>query len=213
MTTALTAQERRLLDHLLSPPACGTPEGYRAHVHQKDVPCADCSAAWSVSPGCAPVERDSCGSNQGWLDHRRRMEWPCPGCATARERHEGELCGSLAGWNIHRRAGTVICPRCVRAERSYRAQVRADLAQGVPRSRRPSLALPRGGTGTRQLLRARARGALLVHDLRRNGSLQVVPVSYAPRHPYDPRPWTVPGTGLRVLAQDCRIVPTGGEHP
>ena len=205
----LTSRERDTLHRLLES-VCGTPEGYRTHKQQKDVPCADCSAAWDVSPGCTPVERESCGSNQGWLDHRRRMEWPCPGCATAREQHERELCGSLAGWNIHRRNGTAVCPRCARAEHEYRAQVRADLAQGIPRSRRPSLALPRGGTGTRQLLRARARGALLVYDLRRNGSVQVVPVDYAPRHAYDSRPWFVPGTGLRVPAGGCRIVATEG---
>lgn len=207
----LTAYERRLLDHLLDPPVCGTPEGYRAHRQQHRLPCSDCSAAWDVSPGCKPVVRESCGSHQGWLDHRRRMEWPCPGCASARERHESKLCGSLSGWNIHRRNGTAICGRCERAERQYRAQVSADRARGIPRRRPRSLEIPRGSTSTRQLLRARARGALLVHDLQRDGlPSSVVPVAYTPRNLYDSRPWLVQGTGLRVLAQDCRAVHTEG---
>jgi hypothetical protein len=181
----LTPEQRRALD--LMDTVCGTPEGYRLHRYQHRLPCGACSAAWAVSPGCAPVRRDVCGTNDGWTAHRKRMEWPCPPCAEARERHVDDLCGSYAGWMVHRHSGTAVCPRCAEAARQYNAALRGG-AVGKRERLSPQALRINPATATGKLRRAALAGVILVCTQEPYAGREAV---YAPRSRNDKYPWRV----------------------
>jgi hypothetical protein len=184
--TVLTDKDRRMIDLLLSPPACGTPEGFRGHALAHEAPCGACARAWERTPGTAPVERETCASNRGWMDHRWRMELPCERCVKAREEYERSLCGSYRGWMIHRRSGTQDdCAPCTAAAREYQNR--------LERSR-----------GASFKMRGQQRaGAVLVCT--RPGYRDQF-VTYAPRRRSDPYPWRVGSGPFHVSATDVAAV-------
>lgn len=197
MTTALTAGERDALYRLLDS-YCGTPEGFRQHRQQHDVPCSDCNRAWLRSSGCNPVRRPVCGTNDGWLAHRRRWEHPCFRCIRARERHEAEKCGTYAGWMIHRRNGTAACDPCREAcaVQHNRPWPPAREVRKPPRFR--------NDTVTGQLRNALDNGARVVSTAPGFLGLDVV---YAPRAPREFRPWALAcDLSVHLSARECRAV-------
>lgn len=60
---------------------------------------------------------------------------------------------------------------------------------------------------TAELLAARADGRTIVCSL---DPYQNVPVTYDPRHPHDPSPWSAPGIPYRMTGRECHAIDADG---